>query len=64
MTTIVLSQRVQRNNGMYQVFGFYAGPDDRYVFGVREFATLPEAERQAAWMMHKFQADHFERTAP
>ncbi len=63
MTTIVLSQRLNRNNGKYQVFGSYAGQDDRYVFGVKDFATLANAERHASWMMTKFQADHFERTA-
>lgn len=61
MTTIYLSERTRANDGQYQTFGTYEGPDDRYVFGVANHATLEAAEKAARRMMEKHNADHFAR---
>jgi hypothetical protein len=64
MTTITLSERLDQNHGRYQVFGTYTGEDDRFVFGVKSFVTLTEAERYARRLMEQHEADHFERLTP
>jgi hypothetical protein len=61
MTTITISEATHRNGGRYQVFGTYSGEDDRYVFGVRDFARKADAERAARAMVEEFAADHLER---
>lgn len=61
MTTITLSEATGRNDGMYQVFGTYSGDDDRYVFGVKDFADKAKAEAYAKRMMAERNADRFER---
>lgn len=63
MTTIIISEDRKRNGGKVQVLGNYEGPDDRFTFGVRSFEDQAAAERYAAWMMEKHQADHLQRVA-
>jgi hypothetical protein len=57
MTTICLSESSQG----FKVWGNYDGDDDRFVFDVREFERLEEAEAFAKRMMAYHDADHFER---
>ena len=61
MVTITISEALARQRGLVQVFGEYDGPDDRYVFGVREFEDLSVAESHARRMMNRFGADHLRR---
>ncbi len=61
MTTIHLSWP-KTKNGTFQVFGSYAGDDDRFVFDVREFQTREAAEQRARRMMDLHAADHFARS--
>lgn len=61
MTTITLSEALDRNGGRYQVFGTYDGPDDRFVFAIESFADKARAEKYAKRLMNEHQADHFER---
>jgi hypothetical protein len=60
MTTIVLSHP-NEHCPRFQVFGVYDGPDDRFVFAVREFDDRDQAERVAKKLMETQKADHFRR---
>jgi hypothetical protein len=64
MVTITLSERLEQNDGLFQVFGTHVDEQDRFVFGVRSFVTLTDAERYAKRMMEQHEADHFERLTP
>jgi hypothetical protein len=49
----------------FQVFASREGEDDRYTFGLREFAADDRAGAEAAAraMIYKFRADRFRRVA-
>ena len=61
MTTICMSHP-KRDGEPFKVWGNHdGGPHDRFVFDVREFTDLAEAEAHAKRMMTYHEADHFER---
>jgi hypothetical protein len=60
-TTTIAIAAPKRTGHPWQVFGRYEGPDDRFVFGVREFARRSEAEAHAGRMVLKHGADVLER---
>lgn len=60
MTTICLSHP-KRKHQPFKVWGNYDGPDDRFIFDVREFPTQAAAEKFAKQIMSYHAADHFER---
>lgn len=62
MTCVTLAHPSARHP-RYQVFANYEGEDDRYVFGLKEFAADDRAgaERAARAMIYRFRADRFTR---
>lgn len=61
MTTIILSEAIGRNDGLYQVFGTYEDGDGKFVFGVKDFAMLEQAEAHAMRQCDKFGVEDFVR---
>ena len=63
MTTITIAHPGKNAHGKWQVFGTREDPDDRFVFGLKEFAEDRQeaAEQYAREMMEQHGADHFER---
>jgi hypothetical protein len=63
MTTVTISTARRRNAGLIQVFGNYAGDDDRYIFALRSFDDAAQAERYAAKLVADHGAESIERIA-